>query len=56
MKSLHVEFLRVLCIWLVMFTHSATSGFSLYLAQQDSAWFPLYILVPFWVKTAVPIF
>ena len=56
MKSLHIEFLRVLCIWLVMFTHSATSGFSLYLTQQDSAWFPLYILVPFWVKTAVPIF
>ncbi len=56
MKSLYIEFLRVLCIWLVMFTHSATSGFSLYLTQQDSAWFPLYLLVPFWVKTAVPIF
>ena len=56
MKNLHIEFLRAICIWLVMFTHSATSGFSLYLTQQDSAWFPLYILVPFWVKTAVPIF
>ncbi len=56
MKSLHIEFLRVLCIWLVMFTHSSTSGFSLYLAEQDSPWFPLYLLVPFWVKTAVPIF
>ena len=56
MKNLHIEFLRAICIWLVMFTHSATSGFSLYLTHQDSAWFPLYILVPFWIKTAVPIF
>lgn len=24
--------------------------------QQDSPWFPLYLIVPFWVKTAVPIF
>ncbi len=55
-KKLHIEFLRILCIWLVMFTHSSTSGFSLYLTQQDSPWFPLYLLVPFWVKTAVPIF
>lgn len=55
-KKLHIEFLRALCIWLVMFTHSATSGFSLYIPQQDSPWFPLYLAVPFWVKTAVPIF
>lgn len=55
-KKLHIECLRVLCIWLVMFTHSSTAGFSLYLTQQDSPWFPLYLLVPFWVKTAVPIF
>jgi len=55
-KKLHIEFLRALCIWLVMFTHSSTQGFSLYLARQDSAWFPLYLAVPFWVKTAVPIF
>ena len=55
-KKLHIECLRILCIWLVMFTHSSTSGFSLYLAQQDSPWFPFYLLVPFWVKTAVPIF
>ncbi len=55
-KKLHIECLRILCIWLVMFTHSSTAGFSLYLTQQDSPWFPLYLLVPFWVKTAVPIF
>lgn len=55
-KKLHIECLRALCIWLVMFTHSATAGFSLYIPQQDSSWFPLYLFVPFWVKTAVPIF
>ena len=55
-KLLHIEFLRILCIWLVMFTHSATSGFSLYIPMQHSRWFPLYILVPFWVKISVPIF
>lgn len=55
-KLLHIEWLRIICIWLVVFTHTSTSGFSLYLTQQSSHWFPLYILVPFWVKTAVPIF
>ena len=30
-KKLHIEFLRALCIWLVMFTHTSTAGFSLYI-------------------------
>lgn len=55
-RKIHIEFLRALCIWLVMFTHSSTFGFSLYLTRQDSPWFPLYLMAPFWVKTAVPIF
>lgn len=55
-RLLHIDFLRILCIFLVMFTHTSTSGFSLYLNKIDSMWFPLYILIPFWVKTAVPIF
>lgn len=55
-RKIHIEFLRALCIWLVMFTHSSTFGFSLYLSKQDSPWFPLYLAAPFWVKTAVPIF
>jgi surface polysaccharide O-acyltransferase-like enzyme len=55
-KLIHIEMLRALCIWLVMFTHTSTAGFSLYLNAQASPWFPLYIMVPFWVKTAVPVF
>lgn len=55
-RLLHIDFLRILCIFLVMFTHTSTSGFSLYLNKIDSNWFPFYIMIPFWVKTAVPIF
>lgn len=55
-KSLHIEWLRALCIWLVMFTHTSTAGFSLYIERPHSFFFPLYLAVPFWVKTAVPIF
>ena len=55
-KLLHIEFLRIICIWLVMFTHTATSGFSIYIPMQHSIWFPLYLLVPFIVKISVPIF
>lgn len=55
-KKLHIEFLRFFCIWLVMFTHTSTAGFSLYLLRPESFFFPFYIAVPFWVKTAVPIF
>lgn len=55
-KKLHIEFLRFFCIWLVMFTHTSTAGFSIYLLRPESFFFPLYIAIPFWVKTAVPIF
>lgn len=55
-KKLHIEFLRFFCIWLVMFTHTSTAGFSIYLLRPESFFFPFYIAVPFWVKTAVPIF
>lgn len=39
-----------------MFTHTASEGFSLYLNEQNSLWFPFYLAVPFFVKTAVPVF
>ena len=55
-KLLHIEFLRFLCIWLVMFTHTATAGFSIFILRPESFFYPLYLAVPFWVKTAVPIF
>ena len=55
-KKLHIEFLRALCIWLVMFTHTSTAGFSLFINRPASFFYPLYLAVPFWVKTAVPIF
>ncbi len=55
-KLLHIEFLRFLCIWLVMFTHTATAGFSIFIVRPESFFYPLYLAVPFWVKTAVPIF
>lgn len=55
-KLLHIEFLRFLCIWLVMFTHTATQGFSIFIARPESLFYPFYLAVPFWVKTAVPIF
>ena len=55
-KLLHIEFLRFFCIWLVMFTHTATEGFSIFILRPESFFYPLYLAVPFWVKTAVPIF
>ncbi len=55
-KLLHIEFLRFLCIWLVMFTHTATAGFSIFIVRPESFFYPFYLAVPFWVKTAVPIF
>ena len=34
-KLLHIEFLRFLCIWLVMFTNSATEGFSIFIHRPE---------------------
>ena len=55
-KNSTIEFLRFACIWLVMFTHTATEGFSLYLNEQSSPWFPLYLTVPFSSKQRFPFF
>lgn len=41
-KKLHIEFLRFFCIWLVMFTHTSTAGFSLYLLRPESFSFLLH--------------
>ena len=41
-KLLHIEFLRYLCIWLVMFTHSATEGFSIFIHRPESLFYPFY--------------
>ena len=45
-KILHIEFLRFFCIWLVMFTHTSTAGFSLYLLRPES-FSPLLIIFIF---------
>ena len=55
-KLLHIEFLRFLCIWLVMFTHSATEGVSIFIHRPESRVYPFDHAVPGWVKTPVPIF
>ena len=55
-KLLHIEFLRFLCIWLVMFTHSATEGFSIFIHRPESRCYALYHARPHWVKTPGAIF
>lgn len=52
----HIEFLRILAIFLVLFNHTGTNGFFLFADELDSPFFPFYIFLSIADKIAVPIF
>ncbi len=53
---IHIEFLRILAIFLVLFNHTGTNGFFLFAEELDSPFFPLYLFLSIADKIAVPIF
>lgn len=55
-NMLHIEFLRAIAIYLVMFNHTKTRGFFLFSVEQDSLAYPFYLFLSIADKVAVPIF
>lgn len=52
----HIEALRILAIFLVMFNHTGTNGYFLFSVRQQSPFYGLYLFVSIFCKIAVPIF
>ena len=55
-KKIHIEFLRMLAMFLVLFNHTETKGFTLYTLEQETLLHWFYLTLSIFVKVAVPIF
>lgn len=55
-KLLHIEFLRIIAIWLVLFNHTGGMGYFLFASNLDSAFFPIYIFLSVLDAIDIPLF
>ena len=55
-KKIHIEILRIVAIFLVMFNHTSTSGFQYYTTLDFSVSYIVCALCSVFCKVAVPIF
>ena len=55
-KKLHMEFLRIIAIFCVLFNHTGTKGFVLFTAARDSVLYWFYMFFGIAIKVGVPLF
>lgn len=55
-KLLHIEFLRIVAIWLVLFNHTGGMGYFLFASNLDSIFFPIYIFLSVLDAIDIPLF
>lgn len=55
-KLIHIEILRILAIFFVLFIHTGNSGFTLYAVQESTVSTALCLSMAMIAKTAVPLF
>lgn len=55
-KKLHIEVLRIIAIFLVIFNHTGTFGFQAYLKTNSGILYIIYLFMAIICKIAVPIF
>ncbi|MBQ4207096.1 MAG: acyltransferase [Clostridia bacterium] len=55
-KKLYLEALRILCIFLVMFNHTAPNGYLAFIGESNRLLYCLYLFLSVLCKVAVPIF
>lgn len=55
-RKTYLDFIKILAIFMVLFNHTGTKGFTLFTVAQTSALYPLYLFASVFIKTAVPLF
>ena len=55
-KTVYLELIRTLAVFLVIFNHTGTNGFFLFSVRQSSVLYPLYMFLSVACRTAVPLF
>ena len=55
-RLVHLDVLRIIAIYMVLFNHTGTKGFVLFTVSRESAFFPFYLCNAIFIKIAVPLF
>lgn len=55
-EKLHIELLRIIATFLVIFNHTGTWGFFLFSVRQESSFYWMYLFCSILCKIAVPLF
>lgn len=55
-RKTHIDFLRIVAIFMVLFNHTGTNGFVLYTIARESPFYPFYLFNAIFIKIAVPLF
>ena len=55
-RKIHIDFIRIIAIYMVLFNHTGTNGFLLFTTHRNSPFYPLYLLNAVFIKAAVPLF
>lgn len=55
-RLIHLDLLRIIAMWLIIYNHTGTSGDMFFSIARDSKLYLLYILLPIVTRINVPIF
>lgn len=55
-RKLHMDFLRMIAIFMVLFNHTGAKGFALFTIARESYLYGCYLFLSIFIKIAVPIF
>lgn len=55
-RKTYLDFLRIIAIYMVLFNHTGTKGFTFFTISQYSKLYPLYLFIAVFIKIAVPLF
>ena len=55
-RKTYIDFLRIIAIAMVLFNHTAYTGYTLFAEKQQSPFYMLYICNSIYIKCAVPLF
>ena len=55
-RKMHMDILRVIAIFMIMFNHTGQVGFSLYTVYTEGILYWIYLFVAIFIKAGVPIF
>lgn len=55
-RLLHIDLIKIVSIYMVLFNHTGENGFTLFTVARNSALYPFYMFNSILIKVAVPLF